>query len=827
MKKKILSRFLVVASLLTMVIGACTTAQAQINIGAETNISALQYTEMRPGQMKGNEGWPPPMNDREWVEKTENGISFLEIPSNNEIADLSKALSPSVTYDLVFEEPGTYYYHMLFNCSEGNGSDDSCFPIWDWDGESTPTHNWNLGQSKTEWTWKMRSASITTTEANEAHRLTIFAREDGLQISLFAFRNKNWGFSEDFIPTKAPQNLTSAETENGFELSWDLAEIMDQIDQPEDITYHVVVNGEEVHAATEITSYEFTDVSEGQNYEAHVFTTDLKDNPSENSATVIALDGEAPTSPTNLMVTASTESTLTVTWEAATDNVAVTGYGVMIGEEEAIELDENTLTYTFENLEEYTQFTVKVYAMDAAGNTSTESEGQGMTLDVTAPEFTPNLTSSEIGETGLKVSWDEATDAGSGVAGYEIQLDDEEPMDFGAKVTDYTFTELNPYTTYSVRILAKDEAGNKTDFSEALEVMTIDETNPSPVTDLAVADVSGTQFSVSWTAATDNDQVAHYEYKLMQGDEMMVEATTTELLLVLDNLQGMTTYDFSVWAVDRAGNTSEVSTIQATTLDDEAPSVPTAIVVSEITETGFKLDWAASIDNVAVTVYRVKINEEEPIEVATYMAMVDGRMPLTEYFVSVAAGDASGNWSAYSDQISVSTFDLTPPSSPTALVVSEVTPFSAQLDWEASTDNVAVAHYQVYVNDEKAGETEELTFALDGLHQETSYSVSVKALDASGNASEAATATFETTRPLSNEVGQDKIKVFPNPAFGEMNIQLKTTEPSKFVIRNMAGQKVSEGIIKNGALKIHLPTGMYVLNINTHGQMNSQVIIFQ
>ncbi len=1011
MKNNTFYRISTVVTLLILGLTQIKLAKAQIIVGSDTNISALDFAEMLPGKMKGSGGWPPPMNDREWVVRSENGVSFIEIPSHGEIADLNNSLSPYVSYDLVFEAPGTYYYHMLFNCSEGNGSDDSCFPVWDWDGETTPTYNWNLGQGKTEWTWRMRTASITTTEANEAHRLTIFAREDGLQISMFAFRDKNWGFNEDFIPTKAPQNLTSTKTENGFELSWDLAEIIDQIDEPEDITYHVVVNGEEAHAATEITSYEFTEVVEGQNYEAYIFTTDLKDNQSENSATVIALDGEAPTSPANLLVTVTTESALTVTWESSTDNVAVTGYGVMIGDEAAVALDENALTYTFENLEEYTQYTVKVYAMDAAGNTSADSEVEGMTLDVTAPEFMPNLASSEIGEetfkvrwdaatdagsgvagyevqlgeetpmevtadvtdytfinlnpytnysvrilakdeagnktdfsdalevmttdvtaptapgnlsvtettgttvtvtwesstdnvavTGygvmigdeaavaldenaltytfenleeytqytvkvyamdaagntssdsevegmtldvtapefmpnlasseigeetFKVSWDAATDAGSGVAGYEVQLGEETPMEVAADVTDYTFTELNPYTNYSVRILAKDAGGNKTDFSDALEVMTTDETNPSPVTDLAVADVSGAHFTVSWTAATDNDQVAHYEYKLMQADEIVLEETTTELLLVLDNLQGMTTYDFSVWAVDRAGNMSEVVTTQATTLDDEAPSVPTALVASEITETGFKLDWDAADDNVAVTAYRVKIDEEEPIEVANNTAMIDGRMPLTEYSVSVAAGDASGNWSAYSEQVSVSTIDITPPSSPTALVVSDVTPFSAQLAWEASTDNVAVAHYEVYVNDEKAGETATLTYALDGLSRETSYSVSVKAVDDSGNVSEPVATTFETTRPLSNEGSEDKIKVFPNPALGEMNIQLNIAEQVNFVIHNMAGQKISDGIIRNGNLKLRLPAGMYVLHINTKAKKHARVIIFQ
>ncbi|MFI5750326.1 glycoside hydrolase family 48 protein [Streptomyces sp. NPDC051644] len=79
-------------------------------------------------------------------------------------------------------------------------------------------------------------------------------------------------------------------------------------------------------------------------------------------------DTEAPTVPGGLGVTATTSNSVSLSWSAATDNVAVTGYdvyrnGVLAG-------NATTRTFTDEGLAAATEYSYAVTARDAGGNTS-------------------------------------------------------------------------------------------------------------------------------------------------------------------------------------------------------------------------------------------------------------------------------------------------------------------------------------------------------------------------------------------------------------------------------------------------------------------------
>ncbi|EJE51922.1 hypothetical protein containing chitin-binding domain type 3 [Acidovorax sp. CF316] len=81
--------------------------------------------------------------------------------------------------------------------------------------------------------------------------------------------------------------------------------------------------------------------------------------------------------------------------------------------------------------------------------------------------------------------------------------------------------------------------------------------------------------------------------------------------------------------------------------------------------------------------------------------------------------------------------DATPPSAPTDLRVVQATSTSLRLQWQASTDNVAVAAYAVYLDGVLQDKVSTTTHTLTGLAPATSYALRVHALDAAGNASAA------------------------------------------------------------------------------------------
>ena len=80
------------------------------------------------------------------------------------------------------------------------------------------------------------------------------------------------------------------------------------------------------------------------------------------------IDAIAPTIPTQLKASNITETALSLTWNASTDNIGVTGYSIY--KDNIVLKSTSSTTITVDNLSESTSYTFKVSAKDAAGNQS-------------------------------------------------------------------------------------------------------------------------------------------------------------------------------------------------------------------------------------------------------------------------------------------------------------------------------------------------------------------------------------------------------------------------------------------------------------------------
>ena len=86
-----------------------------------------------------------------------------------------------------------------------------------------------------------------------------------------------------------------------------------------------------------------------------------------------ALDLEAPTNPKNLKVNDVSSDSVSLSWEAATDNVGVMGYLVYRDNQLIQTVTDADLAYTDNGLTEDTTYTYEVRAVDQAGNVSAAS----------------------------------------------------------------------------------------------------------------------------------------------------------------------------------------------------------------------------------------------------------------------------------------------------------------------------------------------------------------------------------------------------------------------------------------------------------------------
>lgn len=79
--------------------------------------------------------------------------------------------------------------------------------------------------------------------------------------------------------------------------------------------------------------------------------------------------------------------------------------------------------------------------------------------------------------------------------------------------------------------------------------------------------------------------------------------------------------------------------------------------------------------------------------------------------------------------------DTTPPTTPLNLAATNITGGSATITWTASTDNIAVTGYNIYVNGILYGSSGTNSINISGLNPNTTYQVTVVATDAAGNIS--------------------------------------------------------------------------------------------
>ncbi|WP_084964701.1 fibronectin type III domain-containing protein [Thermoactinospora rubra] len=130
-------------------------------------------------------------------------------------------------------------------------------------------------------------------------------------------------------------------------------------------------------------------------------------------------DTTPPSAPGNLRVTGTTSSSVSLAWNAATDNVGVTGYNVYRGG--TLVTTVTGTAYTDSGLSPSTSYTYTVRARDAAGNlsgpsnsvTGTTSGGQGVPGQPGAPSVT-GVTNSSI-----SLSWGASSGTVTGYRVYE------------------------------------------------------------------------------------------------------------------------------------------------------------------------------------------------------------------------------------------------------------------------------------------------------------------------------------------------------------------------------------------------------------------------
>ncbi|WP_282088790.1 InlB B-repeat-containing protein [Aquimarina algiphila] len=159
------------------------------------------------------------------------------------------------------------------------------------------------------------------------------------------------------------------------------------------------------------------------------------------------------------------------------------------------------------------------------------------------------------------------------------------------------------------------------------------------------------------------------------------------------------------------------------------------------------------------------------------------------------------NGSVVTINATVTTPDTEAPSTPTNLTSLNVTSNTASLDWNASTDNVAVSGYDIYQDNTKIGTTSTTTYNVTGLSPNTSYAFKIKAKDAAGNVS-----GFSTTESVTTLDGSTALFTVGITTVGTSNSTHSTRRAMPYTLSE-------NGILQSIAIHIEGGTGNTQLGV--------------
>jgi chitodextrinase len=560
-----------------------------------------------------------------------------------------------------------------------------------------------------------------------------------------------------------------------------------------------------------------------------------------SSLTLDTGDTVAPSAPTSLTASGTTQTTTNLSWTAATDNVGVTGYDVFQGA--TLLGTVTTTTYNVTGLTASTAYSFTVKAKDAAGNSSTASNIVNITTLPAVAAYCASQGNSVADELIGRVEIGTINNPSTGGTGYTDFTSISTNLTKGTS-TIITITPTWTSTAYAEGYAVWIDYNNDKDFDDAGELVW---SNPA----VSTTPVSGS-FTVSATALTG-------------ATRMRVSMRYNAIPVACG------AFDFGQ---------VEDYTVNITAGDITAPSAPTNLAASGTTQTSTNLSWTAATDNVGVSGYDVYQGATLKASVTGTTYAVTGLTAATAYTFSVKAKDAAGNISASSNVVNVTTLanSVTYCASTSSNTADEkigrvqlgtinnpstgtdgyedFTALSTNLSRGSSNTITITPDWTSTVYSE--GYAVWIDYNQNGLFTDADELVFSKATStvtpASGFFTVPAAATLGATRmrvsmkyngsPTSCETlsyGQVEdysvnivtgatfsnlteihlneilttISLYPNPTREVLNVETNSASTLNYSVINYLGQVIKTGKIENNLINVsHLNSGIYILEVN-------------
>jgi len=291
-------------------------------------------------------------------------------------------------------------------------------------------------------------------------------------------------------------------------------------------------------------------------------------------------DKSAPTTPTNLVVIAITDHTVTLKWNPSTDNSGKFTYQVKVNKLNSPTssllqpVSQTQTTYTVTYLLPNSSYSFAVYAVDGSGNRSSDSNSVNANtpLGDTTPPSAPVLQATAIAPSQVQLTWTKSTDnVPNNCCSYAFSMNGSpltQNINAAAAPVGYIsviIRHLPPNTNNTFTVTAIDFTGINKSTSNSSSAQTwpsSDTTPPTAPTNLHVIslDTGGGEAWLGWTQSTDDtDPQSNIEYEIYVNGVLsplpVSAGVDFDFVYTLPGCENT----FTIKAVDKTGNTSPAS----------------------------------------------------------------------------------------------------------------------------------------------------------------------------------------------------------------------------------------------------------------------------
>jgi phosphodiesterase/alkaline phosphatase D-like protein len=590
--------------------------------------------------------------------------------------------------------------------------------------------------------------------------------------------------------TSFTANWTAAPSATGYRVDVSLAS---------DFSSFVVNNAN----AGNVTSYNVSSLTAGTTYYYRIRAYNASGTSVSSSTINVPTVSPAPAATAASAVSASG---FTANWSAAT---SATGYRLDVSASNTFatfvtgynDLNVNNVTsYVVTGLTAGTTYYYRIRSYNSSG-----TSGASSTINVlTIPAAPLALGPANITATGFTAAWNSTT----GATGYRLDVSAQsdfstflpglQNLDAG-NTTQQIITGLSSGVSYYYRVSAYNASGNSAESNTAWVL-----TRLAAPANLQAGLLQTTGFTITWDMPGALEGFQDYRLDLstdvnfttfVTGYENLNIGNNTERTYAISDLLPGTAYYFRLRAVNTTGASENSATGTALT----RPSAPVLLAPSNITQSGFTINWNSVTGGVTSYWVDVSTSADFSSYVTGYSnknvslvtsTNITGLSPGTEYFYRVRSQNASG----LSDHSQVQAVSTTP-AAPAGITVVSVLQTSIGLEWQpvtgvtgyrldVSTDNAFTQMLPGYTNLTVATATHNVT----GLTAGTVYYFRVRSQNANG-VSDHSPVTSQVTIPGNTTLTSGNVPQKSETSFELSWSAVPGAEYYEVVVMNLAAGK--------------------------------------